>query len=196
MTHNVENQEPAVRAKAASKKAPSVVHIDALGAAIAALLIAGVGFIAVRPVLAERREADARLVQLEAIESETNAALESLRATTRALNTARAESEGLSVRLLSTADRNSKIASVVAQAEAFGMDVQTIRPGETVRGERYARTPLKISLGGSIASLARYLHEMHEVSTDLEITHLEIQAAAGEAIVDASIQADWITLTE
>lgn len=185
-----------VRATPAIRKAPSVMHIDAIGAAVAALLIAGVGFVAVRPVLAERREADARLVQLTAIESETSASLESLRATTRALNTARAETETLPVRLLSMTDRNSKIATVVAQAESFGMDVQSIRPGETVRGERYARTPLRISLGGSIASLARYLHELHELSTDLEITHLEIQAAAGVAVVDASIQADWITLTE
>lgn len=174
----------------------SVLKIDIAGGTIAALLIAGVAFVALRPVLNERRVADQRLVQLQTIESETNTALENLRATTRALNKAKLQAEGIPVRLGNTTDRNSKIADVVAQAETFELSVQTIRPGAVVRGERYSRTPLEISVRGSVSSVAGYLHEMHKVSTDLEITHLDIRGADGQAVVDAAIRADWITLTE
>lgn len=174
----------------------SVMRVDIMGAAAAALLLGGTGYLTINPILTDHRETASRALRLAEIETETSAAVDALRATTRALNTSKAKAQGLSVLPQAATNRNTKIAEVVAQAESFGLEVQTIQPGTENTGERYSRTPIDISLRGSIASIAQYLHETHETSSDIEITALDIRAAGDESLVDAVIRADWITLKE
>ena len=174
----------------------SVMRVDIMGGTVAALLLGGIGYFTIKPILTERRETAARALRLAEIDTQTAAAVDALRATTHALNASKAKAEELSVLPQAATNRNTKIAEVVAQAESFGLEIQTIQPGTESTGERYSRTPIDISLRGSIAAIARYLHETHEASSDLEITSLDIRAAGDKALVDAVIIADWITLKD
>jgi Tfp pilus assembly protein PilO len=173
-----------------------LMKIDAAGALLALAVLTGIAMIAVAPVLSERGLASERRVELDALERETETALATLRTAARRLADGKSKAETLPAHLRTRQDRNSRIAEIVGQAEAEGMELLSILPGETAVGDRYARTPIEMSMRGEFAALVGYLHAIHESSQDLEITNLEIRRKTDSAAIETVIRAEWITLTD
>ncbi len=171
----------------------STTHLDLAGGTIAACLLASLAYVSLAPALREREQISARRLELASLQRETDAALDSLRATRRLLADSRARAESMPVRLRSRAELNSRIAEIIAQIDAHELSMVTILPGDPTPGDRYTRTPIEMSIRGGASDLARYLHELHEREVDLEITNMTISTS--DVGVDVTIRADWITLT-
>lgn len=172
------------------------VKIDAIGALLALGVLTGIALIAVAPVLAERDRANDRRVELTMIEGETETAMGALRTTARRLADGRTRAESLPVNLRNRAERNTRIAEMVDQAESAGMELLDVVPGDPVSGDRYSRTPVELTMRGDFPSLVRYLHSVHGTSQDLEFTNIEIRRSEGSERVETVIRAEWITLAD
>ncbi len=174
---------------------PSVFKIDAIGGLCAAGVLAAVVLLAAAPAITEKRERAARESHLIELRAETDHAVSVLRETRTRLRRSEQESEQLPDHLKAEHDLNQRIAQIVDDTEAHGLAVQTILPGEPERGDRYTRTPIELSTRAPIDAIARYLHDLHASSPDLELTSLEIREPDESGMLNTLIRAEWITLT-
>ena len=122
--------------------------------------------------------------------------MDAVRDASRRLVQQREEAASLPVQLRHRSELNARLAELVARAQADELDLLSILPGEAAGDDRYARTPINMSLRGDFASFVRYLHSLHQSSRDLELTNIEIRRTDQSAAVQAQIRAEWITLTD
>ena len=173
-----------------------LLRIDAIGGGATLLILVAAVMLAILPAVNARKERTRREEEFAALQVETEQAVAALQLTKARLRESEQLADTLPNHLRNQQDLNEKIAQIVAETESQGLEVQSIEPGEASRGDRYTRTPIELNTKASIASIARYLHQLHESSPDLALTTLEIRNPDEAGLLDTTIRAEWITLAQ
>ncbi len=174
------------------KRALLYVDLGGAAATIAALVLTVL--LGVMPVLRLRRAQADRAVQLAEFNSQAETIEAEIIALRNRITTTAAEIENRKLTLLPPSKLNARIAGIIDSADAMGIEVLAIEPGELEHGEYYDQIPIDLRLTGPLPQFVRYLHMMRTDSADLIVQQFTIEARPGGGIT-ADIRANWLTHT-
>jgi hypothetical protein len=174
----------------------STLRIHAAGAAAVLLVVAAVAGLVVRPRIeadARARDAERTLVELRREAEAAAARAASARETAARIDTeldAQPATLGPATRL------NERVGAVSARAEALGLRVVELVPGNEVPAPSHVKFPIRLRAAGPADAGPRLLRDLHRAFPDLAVVGLRVssnpaEAGGGRAVAQLAVDFEW-----
>ncbi len=170
-------------------------RIDAAGFG-AFVLITGLAYLVlIRPVWLVQAESDRLVPQMSQKQESLRDARASLAELRKDLDDTRAELQDLPLRLESSTQVNSRLATLADLAAHAGLEVHQMLPNQSRNGERYDTVPIKLSGSGDYRKVTLFMRDVHEHFADIAIVGFSLSAGnapQGQAQFDIGLA--WYTV--
>jgi len=121
-----------------------------------------------------------------------------LNALKQVVNDRRAALDVMPIKLGNRRDLNRQIAALIELAQAQGLEVLQLQPGDSIPGEHYDLTGLRLEAVADFPSHLAYLDTLHASFPDISVIGMELQSSPREANPRprATLNLVWFTAVE
>ena len=147
--------------------------IFAAAALCCAALSTACWIFAIGPALAQREARAGQTAQLEIRHRKADALTSQLAAVHRRRQAVEQSLLHSSLHLQSARIVNDRLARLTDLANAAGLSIEQIQPGQTANGPHYQTVALKLAGSGTYPAVARFLNQLHEKFPDTGVRAID-----------------------
>jgi Tfp pilus assembly protein PilO len=172
--------------------------VDACGAAALALLTLAVYLGGVAPLKAAAQQAQVQRALLAERREELDAAEKQCRELSDGLTRVDAELNRRATRLERGTQINVRVQHITELAEAAGLNVTSMTPGQEVPGKRFGRVPIKLTGTGDYPSFGAFVAALHAQYRDIQVVGFKLSGRPASPDSGLTFESDltWYTAPE